>query len=399
MAKNTCFVMMPFDPAFNPIYTTAIQEGIEAAKLACVRADEELRFGKIDDQFSQQLNASTICLADLTGLNSNVLFEVGMAIQAKKPIVMITQDALKGIPFDIRQYRMHRYGDTPGGLAELRAKITKAITDTLEDEVTVPMASHVPLLREMLAPESLGDPADNRFVVAASPLSRRDPVRREGGYTMLRRTSSDQAGIRGLIQAFGSIFALQLLPDLLDPNDYDDAALENRETSANLYCIASPKSNRWTGYMLKRFYHHWTPRIEFLPDPDSRSLRNVDLLVRRDGHDFHPPEYKAGTPRRDWDFGFVIRGPNPVFDNRMLMVLAGRSALGTKAASLAATHPEHIDQIKQLIHERNADFDLNDHRQAFWAVVSLASNTQSPAHEADLADLKISYAAACSPAQ
>jgi len=399
MAKNTCFVMMPFDPAFNPIYEKAMQPGVTDANLECLRAKEDLRAGKVHEQFSQQISESAICLADLTGLNANVLFEVGMAIQAKKPIVMITQDALEGIPFDIRQYRMHRYGDTPDGRAELRAKITKAIRATLEDEVTLPMASHVPLLREMLAPESLGDPADNRFVVAASPLSWREVMRREGGYKMLRRTSSDHTGIRGLIQAFGFIFGLENLPDLLNPGDYDDAALENRETQANLYCIASPKSNRWTGYMLDRFYQHWTPHIEFRADPESRSLRNVKLIVRRDGLDFHPPDYISGVSRWEWDFGFVIRGPNPFFDNRMLMVMAGRSSLGTQAASRAATQPECIDQIKRLIHKRNPDFNLNDHRQAFWAVVSLARDTQGPSYEADLRSLNISYAAACSPAQ
>ncbi len=79
------------------------------------------------------------------------------------------------------------------------------------------------------------------FVVAVSPLSWREAAKVGGGFKKLRRTCSDHVGIRGLIQAFGLIFGLDRLPDLLNPGDYVDQVV--RDTAANIYCIGSPKAN------------------------------------------------------------------------------------------------------------------------------------------------------------
>jgi hypothetical protein len=70
-----------------------------------------------------------------------------------------------------------------------------------------------------------------------------------------------------LIQAFGLVFGLKRLPDLLNPGDYVDAVA--RENPVNLYCIGSPKANRWTGIMLEDFFQRWKPKLEYKADPKS----------------------------------------------------------------------------------------------------------------------------------
>jgi hypothetical protein len=50
------------------------------------------------------------------------------------------------------------------------------------------------------------------------------------------------------------------------------------------------------------------------------------------------------------------------------MMMGGRSALGTHAACMAATEPECIASVKSKL---GANADLENHKAAFYAVVSM----------------------------
>ena len=53
--------------------------------------------------------AADIVLADLTGLNPNVMYELGIAHSFNKKTIMITRDDLGSLPFDLKQYRAKDY--------------------------------------------------------------------------------------------------------------------------------------------------------------------------------------------------------------------------------------------------------------------------------------------------
>lgn len=375
-----CFIIMPLNEEFRETYEDAIRPAVQTCRLTCKRADEELSAGGVFDQIRQDIENSTICIADVTGNNPNVAAEVGLAICADKPVIMITRDDFEDLPFDFRHYRVLRYQRGKEGYNRLRKALQTSLQATLGSR-----GSPVQLLKEMLVPASLGRERQ-RFVIAASPLPYRVARRTGGGYRTLKRTFADHVGVRGLIQAFGLIFGLNYLPDLLNPDDYDDLAVKNPRTPVNLYSIASPKANRWTGIMLTKLYEQWAPRLEFRADPNSDDLRDVRIMVELDGHFFTPPGYKE-APRTDWDFGLVIRAPHPCYPENMLIVLAGRSALGTQAACMAATDPDHIRRIKSLLQRHKVDLD--DHKQAFWAVAHMAQGGESENREADLRSLDV----------
>ncbi len=46
---------------------------------------------------------------------------------------------------------------------------------------------------------------------------------------------------------FGVFYGFDALPKILDSEDFRDNVLEK---DMNLYCVASPKANRWTGMVL-----------------------------------------------------------------------------------------------------------------------------------------------------
>ena len=239
----------------------------------------------------------------------------------------------------------------------------------------------------MLVPSSLGNATRGlRFVIAASPLSFRRAMGRKGGYKRLRRTSSDHVGIRGIYQAFGLLYGFDALPDTVDPEDCDDCVIREDMT---VYCIASPKANKWTQLLLAEYANHWTPRFEFRADESSRDLRNVKISLFHDDFPIAPPGWKQNNhdDRYFRDFGLILRGPNPFNEDRMVTLMAGRSSLGTEAACTGATDTNAIAIIRERLSGHGDQFE--DHRQPFWAIVSMRRNRGDEKEEAILNSLEV----------
>lgn len=60
-----------------------------------------------------------VVIADLTGLNPNVMYELGIAHTFNKKTIVITKDDLSKLPFDLKQYRAKDYSTHFKKFAEL----------------------------------------------------------------------------------------------------------------------------------------------------------------------------------------------------------------------------------------------------------------------------------------
>jgi len=104
------FVMMPFSNGFDDVHE-AIKSSFEnigkeiAQEINCIRLDDIKGPGRITDDLIEEIFNSNICVADITGSNPNVLWEVGYAMAFKKPLILLSQDAPNNIPFDLRAFR------------------------------------------------------------------------------------------------------------------------------------------------------------------------------------------------------------------------------------------------------------------------------------------------------
>ena len=346
--------------------------------LHCSRAEEEPHTEVVFDKVKRMIADSHVCVADLSGQNANVMIEVAVALSHGKPVVFITRGRLTDIPFDIRHHRVIKYANHDHGFRKLKEDVAETVRATLKLG-----GSPTEFLRKMLVPSSLSL-EQGPYVVAASPLSYREAFRIGGGW--LNRpigTFSDHIGIRGLMQAFGLIYGLDRLPDLLDPNDFDDKVLS---TPMHLYCIGSPKANRWTGLMMKNFFENCKPAWEFRPDPDSTNLRNPKVTIYREGKPYEPVHSVPGG-RLVWDYGLVIRGPHPQEAGRLLMILAGRSYIGNEAACLAATSPACVEKLVVALTAENVDLD--DHSKRFCAVVSVAAKERKSRFASDPNEFRV----------
>lgn len=108
-AKPFVFVLMPFHDAFADIYKLGIKKTAEDLGLRAERVDEQLYSESMLERIYRQIEAADIIVADMTGQNPNVFYEVGYAHAKGKLCILLTQDA-SDIPFDLKQHRHIVYG-------------------------------------------------------------------------------------------------------------------------------------------------------------------------------------------------------------------------------------------------------------------------------------------------
>jgi hypothetical protein len=130
---DTCFVMMPFGSWFDRYYQEIYVPAIKDAGLEPVRADELFNTGSVVEQIWDQIVKSRVLLADLTGKNANVFYELGLAHAAVKPVVF-TSANVDDVPFDLRHLRVIVYEiREPDWGAKLKKLITEYLRNTIKD--------------------------------------------------------------------------------------------------------------------------------------------------------------------------------------------------------------------------------------------------------------------------
>lgn len=107
-SSNLCFVMMPFTEDTDWVYREFIKPVAEQFGLSVVRADNIYAPGSITEQIRVAIQQSRLCIADVTGKNPNVLYEVGIAHTLGKPTLLLTRDVADA-PFDLRSLRLIVY--------------------------------------------------------------------------------------------------------------------------------------------------------------------------------------------------------------------------------------------------------------------------------------------------
>lgn len=102
------FVLIPFDDEFEPVWQLLIKEPLESVGFRVRRADSLIHQQSILRDIVRGIVDAKLIVADVTGLNSNVLYELGLAHALGKRTIMITR-ALEELPFDLRSYKANQY--------------------------------------------------------------------------------------------------------------------------------------------------------------------------------------------------------------------------------------------------------------------------------------------------
>jgi hypothetical protein len=132
---GTCFTIMPFGGWFDDYYRSIYAPAIKTAGLQPKRADDLMRPGTIVQDIWTYTKEAKIVLADLTGQNPNVFYELGLAHAAAKPAVLVTH-SLGDVPFDLRALRVIEFDKSaPNWGTLLGEQIGQALREVLDAPV------------------------------------------------------------------------------------------------------------------------------------------------------------------------------------------------------------------------------------------------------------------------
>ena len=125
--RKTGFIVMPFATKFDPVHEAA-RAGIQGAGLEPVRSDDMYTPKAVLEKILRQIAEAEVVVADLTGRNANVFYELGIAHMVKDNVILLAQSS-KSIPFDLRPFGCIIYRSTESGLRELAENLKGAVQE------------------------------------------------------------------------------------------------------------------------------------------------------------------------------------------------------------------------------------------------------------------------------
>ncbi|WP_144663218.1 hypothetical protein [Paenarthrobacter nicotinovorans] len=121
-----------------------VREALPESEYNVVRADEEDSPYAITESMLGRILQADLCVADITGLNPNVMYELALAHAAAKKVVIMTADE-GPIPFDIKDSRVVKYGlqvdEAQEAVKQLRDKATHVPPPGSFEQMLNPVAS------------------------------------------------------------------------------------------------------------------------------------------------------------------------------------------------------------------------------------------------------------------
>lgn len=137
------FLLMPFLDELKPVYEDHVKAVARRINVTVSRADDFFAASSIVSDVWNAINRAKVLIADCTGRNPNVFYELGIAHTLGKPVILIAQSK-DDIPFDVQHVRAILYDFTPRGMQEFES----ALQSTLVHELTLPRTLSDLLARE-----------------------------------------------------------------------------------------------------------------------------------------------------------------------------------------------------------------------------------------------------------
>ena len=123
--SDKCFVVMPFSEDWSDRVNKRIKKVLSSFKIEHKRADNLYGENVLEDIWIA-INEASLIIAETTGKNPNVFYEIGIAHTLGKNVIILTQN-IEDIPFDFRMYRHIEYKDNVDGFNKLESELKKFI--------------------------------------------------------------------------------------------------------------------------------------------------------------------------------------------------------------------------------------------------------------------------------
>jgi hypothetical protein len=120
------FMLMPFRAELRPVYDDHIKAVVNSLGMTIKRGDDFFTSHQVMRDIWSSICAARAIVADCTGRNPNVFYEIGMAHSVGKPVVLLTQNN-EDVPFDLRHIRYIQYSYTPPGMKQFEVVLAQTI--------------------------------------------------------------------------------------------------------------------------------------------------------------------------------------------------------------------------------------------------------------------------------
>jgi nucleoside 2-deoxyribosyltransferase len=119
------FVSMPFDASAQKV-ADFVASDLEQAGFAV--STESAGAKPLERRIFDEIGRTDIFIADVSGSNPNVMYELGIAsAMGKRIILLVSADKAEKLPFDIASYRVLTYD--PTNITALRKRLMRHIED------------------------------------------------------------------------------------------------------------------------------------------------------------------------------------------------------------------------------------------------------------------------------
>lgn len=125
---------MPFEKQYDLLFQQVLKPALETAGMHVLRADSVLDQHSVMRDVIEGIAMASLVVADISQVNANVYYELGLAHALLKPTVLLTQDIAK-VPFDLKGYRVLAYSTLFHEVEQLSEKLAEIAREHLAGRV------------------------------------------------------------------------------------------------------------------------------------------------------------------------------------------------------------------------------------------------------------------------
>jgi hypothetical protein len=182
MPVKNCFVIIGYGkkPSYidgkvrmldlDETYSILIKPVFDEMGITCYRAIDKNINGSIDEQMLKEIKNADMALADISTLNANVMWELGVrhALKPHYTVMICEKEQMSKIPFDINSFVIHQYTHSEEGIPykevdRFRKYLKESIQKIIDQDPPVHDSPVFTSLKELLqasSPRAITDAAD-----------------------------------------------------------------------------------------------------------------------------------------------------------------------------------------------------------------------------------------------
>ena len=157
MAKKSCFIISPIGEQGSDIRRNAdqflqfiIKPALEPYNMMVYRGDHRAETNEIDMDVIESVHNADLCIVDLTGLNPNVMYELGRREETGKPMILMRTRG-QALPVDLATHRCIEYDLKAENLLESVAQTQQQIRNFVDPMIEDGFAgdASIPTLKDI----------------------------------------------------------------------------------------------------------------------------------------------------------------------------------------------------------------------------------------------------------